>query len=978
MMSKLHYHYLKIHLALHCVPLVLHFAWAMNDLNALRKLRSCAVPGARKGCPYMSFNHAPTKVPGMIDLPPNNAVAAKVALSLALLLLALLFPMQASAHTRGGPTLQINVGFEDDSRVGYWTPVEITMSNNGANFSGTLSATTYTSPLLSGSIVGDISPWSYQQPVSLPHDSQKQVILYVPFYESPSVPRAIIATLSDSHGKVILTQTQTPYTLRKGTLLIGILSDQAAGFDAPSAVTLPSPSRSIETATLDASTMPDMAEMLGNFDVIILDDFPTSKLSTGQLKALETWVNQGGALIEVGGPQWQRTLNALPPQLLPVTLQGTATLPAGTHLLPMGSPTIADIGLPPGPDTLQEPITVSTGSIAIGRQASLSHLETILASGTTPLLVQADQGQGVIDYLAFDPATAPIANWPGAIALWKGLFFRALGDQFLIPDIAPTYSNGPGQFTERNGLFQILQPETPLPIWGFVFLLLGYILLIGPVRLLLVKQLKQPHWSWRIILSSAVIFTLITYTFAFSERAISVNSISVIQLNQGTSWAHTTSYFSVLIPGQGNFQVRIPGRSLAQPIPDSFFPNGLEGLTDGENASVTLQQHETDVNLLNIGAWTLHPVVSEEDEHLPGGLLADLTIQQGILEGSITNLLGSSLSDVYLLLPHSFASIGHLSAGETQHFIVPLHTSALTAGTTLADQIARSNGLPAPYFPYTNGMQAQNSFQRHLAVLSALSGEGTFFSPCSGPCSTHAIVTKHAIVTPLLGGPTAAPIDGNDPLLISGAPATLIGWADQSLSTMSSVTVNGSTPDGTQENLLQIPLNITTGPGNIPPDLIPAQVINAAGNDIQTTAPDIYSMTTGSITFEFALPFSPVGSAHSMTISEPFISGVQTTCRDKGMRGEDVGTLCLSILLYNWSTNSWDRIAFNQNTFTTGDLKAYTSPDGCVLLRLANNSSAMNSRDVSLPPSAVLIFSKPSLSLNSSSSSSYNNTYGPD
>lgn len=896
----------------------------------------------------------------------TTRLATMPALCLALILLAFLLPTQASARARtgssGGPTLQINVGFEDDSRVGYWTPVHITLSNNGADFSGTLSATTYTSPLLSGAIVGAISPWSYQQPVTLPRGTQKQITLYVPFYESPTVPRAIIATLRDSHGKVILTQTQTPYSLRKGALLIGILSDQASGFNAPSAITLPSPSRSIETAALDASTLPDMAEMLSNFDVIILDDFTTSTLTSAQLTALQTWVNQGGALLEVGGPQWQRTLSPLPPQLLPVTLYGTNTLPAGTPLLPIGSPTIADTGLPPGPDTLNQPITVSTGVInhaptqSAGKQAPFSQLETILSSGATPLLVQAHQGQGTICYLAFDPATAPIANWTGAIALWKGLLYRALGDQFLVPDIAPTYSNGPGQFTARNGLFQILQPQTLLPIWGLVFLLLGYIILIGPVRLLLVKRLKRPSWSWRIILASAAVFTLLTYTLAFSERAASINSISIVQLNQGTSWAHTTTYFSVFIPGQGNFHVRIPGRSLAQTIPDTYFPNGVEGLTGDEQATVTVGKDATDVNLLNIGSWTLHPIVSEQDQHLPGAILAQLTLQHNRLVGSITNTLDSSLSDIYILLPHSFASIGHLAAGATQHIDIPLHTSASDNSATLADQIASSNHLPVPYFPYASGVQPQTSFQRHLAILSAISGEGLSFSPCSGPCSTHAIVTKHTIVTPLIGGPTANPLDGNDPLLVAGAPATFIAWADQSLDATNAVTVNGFTPTGANENLLQMPININfPAQANLPPDLIPAQVINTQGTDVQTTAPDIYSLSTGSITFEFLLPSTGVmnhaptsAPGSTMTISEPFISNSTAQFR-----------------LYNWHTNTWDTIVLNHNTFTTGDLKAYTSADGRVLLRVGIWSGAPKIR-----ASATLILSKPTLSVNQSMSNS--------
>jgi len=419
-----------------------------------------------------------------------------------------------------------------------------------------------------------------------------------------------------------------------------------------------------------------------------------------------------------------------------------------------------------------------------------------------------------------------------------------------------------------------------------------------------------------------------------------------------------TTYLSVFTPGQGNFQVQIPGRSLAQPIPDTYFPNGLEGLTGDEQASVILGQNETYVNLLNIGAWTLHPIVSEQDQRLPGGITAHLTLRDGMLVGTITNTLGSSLSDVYVLLPHSFASIGQLPASGTQRVNIPLRSQDPSAGTTLADQIASSNGLPAPYFPYTHGMQRGarsdcvdstgccqqcklTSLQRHMAILSALSGEGDSFPPCSGPCSTHAIVTKHAIVTPLIGGPTAKPIDGNDPLLISGAPATLIGWADQSLSTINGVTINGSAPAGSNENLLQVPLDINLSAlANTPPDLISAQVINAEGSDVATTATDVYSMTEGSITFEFVLPIE-AAHVNNLIIREPFFSGSAE-----------------QVLLYNWSTSSWDTIALNQDShdragaYITGNLKAYISPDGRVLLRQSNRSSA------------ELIFSKPSLSLN--------------
>src|SRR6266480_5101991 len=363
-----------------------------------------------------------------------------------------LFPAQASAYTKNSPmispTLQIAVGFEDDSRLNYWTPVQVALSNEGSNFSGVVSVTTYAG-LSRPVVVGSILPWSYQTSVVLPHGTQKQFNLSIPLYESPSVPQGIVATLSDNSGKTITTQAARLFTLPSGSLLIGILSDHTA--ESPelsplSNVSLPYSERSIVLATLNASTMPDEAEVLDNFDVIVLDDFTTSTLSHGQLTALQTWINRGGAFIEIGGPDWQRTLGTLPPQLLPVVVHGTGVLPAGTHLLPIGSPTIAETGQKAASDTLRQSLSISSATLPEGsdtRQEAFSNFETVLGTESNPLIVQAHQGQGVICYVAFDPTVAPLMNWVGTIALWNGLLLRTLGDRSLLPANAPTYTDGP-------------------------------------------------------------------------------------------------------------------------------------------------------------------------------------------------------------------------------------------------------------------------------------------------------------------------------------------------------------------------------------------------------------------------------------------------------------------------------------------------------------------------------------------------------
>src|SRR5713226_7826020 len=882
----------------------------------------------------------------------------------ALVLVSILSPARVSAQMKyanhasaAQPTLQLIVGFGDNSRLDFWVPVLITVSNGGAAFTGVLSVTTFTSPNPPGPFATGVLPWSYRQAVALPHGAQKQITINVPFFKSPATPRGIIASLSNERGKVVATANDEPSVVDLSSVLIGILSDQSSqngGFAPLSAATLPDPTRSLTILPLDAGSLSNTDETLANFDVIILDNFTTRSLSAAQFTALQTWVNRGGALIEIGGQQGQQTLGTLPPQLLPVVINGISTLPASANLLPVGGPGIADIGQAPA--KISQPITITTASLPgtndVRRQA-FSNLSTVLASGNSSLIVQANVGQGIICFLAYDPTSAPLLSWPGTIALWKGLLLRSLRDQSLFPAAAPRFSSGPGELYVRGGLFQVLQPGTLLPVWALIFLLLGYIVLIGPVRLFILKRLKRPNWSWRIILAGAVVFSFLTYGLAFYQRGATINSISIVQLNQGGQSAHVTTFFSVFVPGQGDVQVHVPGTVLAQPIVN--YPFQLDDRVDKNNfyhMTFTTGQDGTTINLPDAGTWTLHPIVSEGDQQVQGGLQSHLALRGGSLVGMVTNTLATSLSDVYILMPHSFAYIGHLQSGQSLQVNVPMHSSPLNASSTLADQVARDNHLPVPYFPYDHNTQPQNAFQRHLAMLSALSGEGYAYSNCHGPCSTHAVVSSHIITAPPFGGPPVNPLDTNDALLIAGAPATLIGWADQPFGASDDATANGINPAGVHDSLLQIPLNIDFSElSNLPPGLISGQVVNAKGNNLQIISPNVYDMTAGSITFAFTLPGVHLAQIHRMSIVEPFISGAPGQAQ---------------VQLYNWTTASWNTIAFTSVSFNTGNTQAYISPDGHVLLQVATRASAPTGTTSNQHASTgTILFEKPSLSFNS-------------
>lgn len=914
----------------------------------------------------------------------NTNIRVFVASCFALvLLLFFALPTNALAHTvTGGPSLQVSAGFETHYRDGNWVPVQITLHNDGPDFSGNLSLTASNPQYV---LQNDPSTsLSYQFAINLANGARKQVTMYLPLY---SGMQNVTVKLLDSNGNAVGTQTASLNPLSPGDVFVGILSDQSTGFGPLSTAPLPNQSGSVIVEFLNASTMPSMADILKNFNVIVLDDFTTSNLSQAQLAALQTWVNRGGNLIVSGGPEWRRTISALPAGLRPVAVSGTSTIPAGTSLLPFGAPRVGRLGQNTVLDSVRSPVTVSTASLVDPRKS-----EVVLSSGATPLIVQARLGQGSVSYLAFDPTLEPLLGWQGASVFWEGLLLRGLGDQLLanssiFPGTGPYNIQGQQLLAGRmSGLLQSFLPNTLPSPWTLAILLIGYILVLGPVRLLLVRRLKRRDWSWRIVLSSVVIFSFLTYGIALEEKGTSIlsNSISVAQLGQSGSATHITTYLGVFVPSQGNFQIHIPDSSLVQPSADSlaFYQSGPVSSSGQSTTSIASVQNGTDVNLRDASIWTLHTIVSEQDRQLHQGLASHLSLQNGVLVGTVTNTLSYPLSDAYLLMPNNALRLGHLAAGQTKQIVLKLSNAPLNPGQTLADLIVQMSGSAYPYGPYPygtgNGVQAQSEWQRHLSILLTLDGKGYYGFPCPGPCPIAATnqqayqaqgligalgaiggnVTSSGSVgysaninlVPLLpfpGGPLA--FDNNhDALLVPGSPVTLIGWANSSLDSTNAVTINDISPTGLHETLVQAPLSVDlAGTLNLPPSFIPSQLIDVEGSGVQVQIPGSYAMTTGSMTFEFAVPNIASLQISGLTISVS--SGANQSASGIVTSSPNI----LPFRLYNWHSGSWNAISLNQGNFTTQNASAYIGPGGRVLLQLVNKDNSLG----------TLVFGNPTLNL---------------
>ncbi len=884
----------------------------------------------------------------MKRLPPRPflIIGGLVLLTLALTLTLVLAPQSTPTQTpQTGVTFQVHIGFDGRYKDGMWVPVYVTLSNTGADFTGMLSIAP--PPSLSE------TEWPstlYQSSITLPAGAQKQVTLYIPLKAStPAISQPMDVQLLDTHGHLVLTHSTFAHPLNPQDIFVGLLSDQPGSFSSLTNVELPNRAATLATEPLNASTFPTEAAALDNFDMLILDDFTSSTLNNDQLRALQAWIQRGGTLIEIGGLSWQRSLTSLPHNLVPVTITNTSLLSPR----PLSSFSINDAPLPAGKtsDTrsLQDSILISAATLA---HTPISAIDTvILSAGNVPLLVQRQQGLGTIYYLAFDPTLEPLASWSGIHTFWQSLLLRTLGDQLLTPNTGAPILPANGTFTGSNPnlpligmgmedlLYSMLPHTLPLP-WPLVAIVLGYLLVLGPLRFLFTRFTKH-RWNWRIVLSSLVVFSCLSYGLALHEKNDSTlsNSISILQLNQDGTPAHMTTYTSLFLPDQGNFHVTLPGTKLIQVLPQAIPTNDS---SSSSQIDIMNNENGTTVNLNGDHTWTMHTLISEQERLISGTVVPHLTLNDGTIDGTITNTSPYSLTDSYILMAQRYIHSGPLMAHQTRTIHISLKNTA-DPDETLADQITTDSGLPSAYNLNTDLLPTKTLSDLHLETLTALSGELNSFA-----CGLNICAVNSEKSQPPFGNPVMFSSPGNDPLLLANSPATLIGWTDQESDSTNRISVNGVSSTGTQETLLQIPLTIRfpdTSP--VPSHTLTARLIDVQGTNVQSQS-GIYLMTTGSMTFELPLPSTVNVRTQPLTVSLlPYPPGGIYQLENAGTRNI-ADERHLQVSLYNWQTGTWDATTLNQYTLLINK-QAYIGPNQRILFKLANSNPSQGTFVLGIP-----------------------------
>ena len=566
-----------------------------------------------------------------------------------LFLILLLFgAAPAQAQTTAGLSLHIEAGYDGWYKSAYWLPVHISAANSGPAIDGELRLVIQDGPN---------NQTIYTTPLELPTQSDKRVT--IPVKASRNLTSLEVTLVADGRSLgSATTRTGGLRALPTNTLLYGIVTPDVGSFDFLANVT----GRRGETAVsyLSLHHLPETPPVWNSLDILILHNTDSGQLSPAQRQALTGWIQSGGQLVVIGGPDWQLTSGGLGDWLpvTPHTVENVDSLPILSQ----------QTGIP-----LEQPGPYLVTNSTLRQGELLWHQDGL------PLLARRDWGQGAVYFLALDPTLAPLRGWDGQAFLWQTIAGT-------VADITlgrTGVQNSNAAITAVSSLAQRALPNAAI----LMLFMCIYILLIGPINYKLLKRRGQRELAWLTIPVLVLIFSGIAYATGFGLRGSApiINQISIVTGQSGNEQVRAQTIIGLYSPARANYDLTLPTSVTVNPLARSFSaaPSGSGHII--RDTSLTITDIRTDIG-------SVETFLADSYQPAPDlTASATLYISGGVaqLEVTVINNGRFPLEYATLVSQNQIEAIGTIPAGGN-------HTATISLDTTVGTTFIPSSSFGPP------------------------------------------------------------------------------------------------------------------------------------------------------------------------------------------------------------------------------------------------------------------------------------------
>lgn len=573
---------------------------------------------------------------------------------LVMLVISFLLP---STQASAAATLEVKAtaGISGKAKYQSVVPLQVTVKNNGADFSGDMAINSANSYEAASAIVvpidiaaGEEKTFTFYQD-GLADYSYSDADLFA-FYEG-SIEKGKKAAYKGTK------RLQSNFLDPSATFIYTLTdkSDRLSAFLRLSTFVVQSSVEVFNINQLKDYTFPEDSQGLAMANVIVVDEVAIADLTQKQQESLLKWVQDGGTLLLGAADQIDATAGILK-EYLPLSLSQEMTSISAEALTKLS-----------GGGIFTQPISVYSSTSSEGSLPVLTENNTVLAA-------KKKIGSGEIIQTAFSLGDQPLASMDGYAALIaKMIDIQNISQQGMMRQGQSSLDQISYELRNINELF----PSFEVSVSYMLIVIILYILIIGPLLYVVLKKMDKREHAWWIIPSISIVLSIVLFIVGAKDRIVQpqVQQSAFYKVNEDSS---VNGYYveSILTNRSGDFVVNADQNTTAIALRNYNNFTGTMGALH-ESSYIKENANGSTLTLRDLSYWSVQSFGGKTSAQNMGKMDIDITLKNEKLTGTVKNNFPFTLKDVTLISGVKEVKLGDIEANGTLQVNKELKTTVL-------------------------------------------------------------------------------------------------------------------------------------------------------------------------------------------------------------------------------------------------------------------------------------------------------------
>ncbi|MFG3431428.1 hypothetical protein [Lysinibacillus fusiformis] len=573
---------------------------------------------------------------------------------LVMLMMSFLLP-PTQAQAAAPLEVKATAGISGKAKYQSVVPLQVTVKNNGADFSGDMAINSSNSYEAASALV---------VPIDIAAGEEKTFTFYLDGLADNGYSDADLFAFYEGNiekGKKIAykgTKRLQSNFLDPTSTFVYTLTEKSDRLSALLRLSSFVPQNNVEIFNINQLkdyTFPEDEQGLAMANVIVVDEVAIADLAQKQQEALLKWVQDGGTLLLGASDQIDATAGVFK-DYLPMSLSQEMTSISAETLTKLS-----------GGGIFTQPISIHT---ATNHKESLP----VLTENNVVLASKKKIGSGEIIQTAFSLGDQPLASMDGYAALLaKIIDIQSISQQGMMSQGQSPLDQISYELRNINELF----PSFEVSVSYMLIVIILYIIIIGPVLYFVLKKIDKREHAWWIIPVFSIVLSIGLFIVGAKDRVVQpqVQQSAFYKVNEDSS---LNGYYveSILTNRSGDFIVNTDKNTTAVAMRNYNNFTGTVGDLH-ESSYIKENANGSTLTLRDLNYWSVQSFGGKTSAQNIGKMDVDITLKNEKLTGTIKNNFPFELKDVTLISGVKEVKLGDIKANGTLQVDKEMKTTVL-------------------------------------------------------------------------------------------------------------------------------------------------------------------------------------------------------------------------------------------------------------------------------------------------------------